>query len=94
MNDELERKVNCTTDVQEACVLGFNDGYAKGLKDATRSRCRDVLYCNVCGSKLDEVAYYLTSTKLVKGLPPVEVTVGYCDWCFNRLKKIITLLGD
>lgn len=90
MND-LERKVNSTTDVQEACMLGFTDGYAKGFNDATVRNYNRVKVCNVCDAELGSTSYYLTSCKLRDNVP-VEVTLGYCPKCFKKLSRVIEIL--
>lgn len=33
---EMEEKVCCTTDVQEACMIGFSEGYDSGYSDGFR----------------------------------------------------------
>lgn len=51
---ELEKKVNGMTNVQEACFLGYKEGYDKGYADAKRDMEKnhasivDIMSCNGC----------------------------------------------
>lgn len=93
MND-LEKKVDSTTDVQEACQLGYTSGYEDGYRCGIRDTLKASKVCVGCNVYVKDKYYILSATKMLKDMPPVSTKVTYCPNCWKKVCRFFENLEE